>query len=325
MNRVLTTRYKRLSDWFYFFGVLPVLAAFPRRIGYGLAIKQGRHCFDVNEGIGDEVTRNISLVLDDFHWSALKKTEAARRVFEAQAAQDLDTFYLPFWKPANIRFNCRIEGIRLLDQARKEKRGVLLFTGNFGSPGCAVAALGLKGYKLHHFVPVHYEDAQPSSAYLAFEKLRKKWMTKGGAQVYELDLENPTNANASIADACRLLSQGEIVSMSLDLPPTGIKNRATVKFLGRDCLFAASLITLAHVAKAPVVPFFSVREKSKIWRQRVVIQKPVPMTGQPDADLQSCVDRLAEIILQHPDQWLGWEFLRSFWHDGDQANHRVAS
>ncbi len=325
MNRVLTTRYKRLSDWLYFFGVLPALAAFPRRIGYGLAIKQGRHFFNVNEELGSEVTRNISLVLDDRHWSAFRKTEAARRVFETQAARDLDTFYLPFWKPGNIRFNCRIEGVRLLDQARKEKRGVLLFTGNFGSPGCAVAALSLKGYKLHHFITAYDEQIPPGSAFLAFEKLRKKWMTKCGAQVYQLALENPTSANASIADVCRLLGQGEIVSMTLDVPPGGVKNRATVNFLGRNCLFAASLISLAHVSKSPVLPFFSVRDKAKIWRQRVILQKPVPMTGEPHVDLQSCADQLGDIILQHPDQWLGWETLPGFWHDGDQANHRVAS
>lgn len=312
----MITRYKRLSDWIYFFGVLPTLAALPRRVGYNFAIKQGRHFFDVNEKQAKEVSRNLSFVLDDRHWSAFRKTEAARRVFETLAAQDLDTFYLPFWSPANIRFNCRVEGVRLIDQARKEGRGVLLFTGNFASPACAVATLSLKGYKVQHFVQAR-EYARPGSAYLAFERLQTRWLTKCGAQVFKLALGETSVNSASIADACRLLAQGEVVSMALDIPPEGVKNRAAVNFLGRKCLFPAGLVTLAHVAKSPVLPFFSVRDKSRIWRQRVIIQKPVPMTDNPDLDLQNCTDRLADVILQHPDQWLGWEYLRSFWRDDD--------
>ncbi len=326
MDAVLTTRYKRLSDWFYFFGVLPALAALPRRIGYNLAIKQGRHVFDVNERMRTEVSRNLSFVLDDSHWSAFRKAEVARKVFETVTADDLDTFYLPFWNSANLRFNCRVEGIRLLQQARSEGRGVLLFTANFGSPDSAVTALSLKGFKVNHFAPEHTEHTSPGSAYLALERLRTKWMTKGGAQVFRLALgDNAGSASASINDACRLLNQGEVVSMILDVPPEATKNRSRVDFLGRSCLFPANLITLAHVSKSPVLPFFSVRDKTRIWRQRVIIQKPIAMTGHPEADLQQCADRLGEIILQHPEQWLGWESLRDFWRDADLTSQRLAS
>jgi len=325
MRTVLTKRYKRLSDWFYFFGVLPALAALPRRIGYNLAIKQGRHIFDSNEELRKEITRNLSFVLDDTHWSAFRKAEVARKVFETATAEDLDAFYLPFWNSANLRFNCRVEGVRLLEQARSEGRGVLLFTGHFGSPDSAVTALSLKGYKIHHFAPERNEQTPPGSAYLAFERLRRKWMIKSGAQIFPLATGENTSSGASITDACRLLNQGEIVSMIFDIPPEGIKNRARVDFLGRSCLFPASLVTLAHVSKSPILPFFSLRDKKRIWRQRVIIQKPISMTGQPEADLQQCADRLGEMILHHPEQWLGWESLRDFWGDEDQSTHRMAS
>jgi lauroyl/myristoyl acyltransferase len=318
----LTKRYRRVSDWAYFFGVAPLSAALPRKLGYSLMRRQARHIGRANSARRQDMTRNISMTLDDEQWSALAKAETAFRTFETVATEDLETFCFPFWNERSIGRYYTFEGFEKIDRARSLRRGALLFTGRLGSLSSALVALAVHGYPCSHVT----HDAPPEApqaldahpAFCAFESLQRQWMRKrmGRDPLYVDPVQEsylPTSATPAVIEVYRLLARNEIVSMSIDTPPLGIRNGAKVKFLGRECLFPTILVNIAHRSKAPVLPVFALRDPQEFWRQTIVVQEPVQMTGEVEEDLQRCVDSLAEVVLEHPEQWGGWDSLHLLW------------
>jgi lauroyl/myristoyl acyltransferase len=325
----LTSRYKRVSDWAYFFGVTPALALLPKKLGYPLMQRQGRHICRVNPIHRQNASRNISLVLDDEQWSALAKTQVVTKTFEVMVAEDLDTFYFPFWNENNIRRCFSFEGLDHIDRARRQRRGVLMFTGHFGSICSSLVALSLRGYTLNHLSRDSRNETSFHPAFRAYARCKLAWMKrKTGRDMLFIDADQGTYSQLSsasaIIEAYRLLSQNEIVSMAVDVPPQMVKRTAKVEFLGRECLFPTGLISLAYQSKAPVIPYFVLRDKDAMWRQTVLVQEPIPMSGNVKVDLQKCVDRLGDMIREHPEQWYTWDSLSLFWADPGTADASAA-
>jgi len=325
----LTSRYKRLSDWVYFFGVTPALALLPQKLGYALMRRQGRHVCRVNPVHRQDTSRNISLVLDDEQWSPLAKTQVAEETFEVMVAEDLETFYFPFWDENNIGRYYQFEGLEHIDRARRLRRGALLFTGHFGSVCSSLVAMSLRGYTLNHLSRDSRTEAGVHPAFRAYARMKLAWMKKKtGRDMLFINADQGTytqfSSASAIMEAYRLLSQNEIVSMAVDVPPQMVKSTAKVEFLGRECLFPTGLINLAHQSKAPVIPFFVVRDKNEMWRQTIVVQEPVTISGNLRLDLQKCVDRLGDMIREHPEQWYTWDSLSHFWADPGPAAESAA-
>lgn len=325
----LTSRYKRLSDWAYFFGVTPALALLPKKLGYALMRQQGRHVCRVNPVHRQDTSRNISLVLDDEQWSALAKTQVVTKTFEVMVAEDLETFYFPFWNENNIGRYYTFEGLEHIDRARRLRRGALMFTGHFGSICSSLVALSLRGYTFNHLSRDSRNEPGFHPAFRAYARLKLAWMKKKtGREMLFIAADQGAysqhSSASAVMEAYRLLSQNEIVSMAVDVPPQMVKSTAKVEFLGRECLFPTGLINLAHQSKAPVIPFFAVRDKNEMWRQKVVIQEPITMSGNVKVDLQKCVDRLGDMIREHPEQWYTWDSLSLFWPDGGTADASAA-
>jgi len=325
----LTRRYKRLSDWAYFFGVTPALALLPKKLGYALLRWQGGHIARVNRIHRADTSRNISLVLDDEQWSALAKTQVTDKMFEMTAAEDLETFCFPFWNESKIGRYYSFEGLEHIDRVRRLRRGALMFTGHFGSVSSSLVALSLRGYTLNHLSRDSWKDASLHPAFRAHARFKLAWMKKKtGRDVLFIDAgegtSSPLSSALGVVEAYRLLSQNEIVSMAVDVPAQRSKDTVKVDFLGRQCLFSTGLINLAHQTKSPVIPFFALRDTNEMWRQKVVVQEPITMSGDVRADLQKCVDRLADMIREHPEQWYNWHSLSRFWADSGTANESAA-
>jgi len=279
--------------------------------------RQGRHVCRVNRVHREETNRNVSFVLDDEQWSALAKTRAAYKTFEVMVAEDLETFYYPFWNENNISKYYTFEGLEQIDRARRLRRGALLFTGHFGSVCSALVAMSLRGYTLNH-LSRDSTEAGFHPAFRAYARLKLAWMRrKTGRDMLFINADQgaytQVSSASAIMEAYRLLSQNEIVSMAIDVPPQMVKSTVRVEFLGRECLFPTGVINLAHQSKAPVIPFFVLRDENEMWRQKIIVQEPVQMSGNVQLDLQRCVDRLGNMIREHPEQWYAWDSLSHFW------------
>jgi hypothetical protein len=61
-----------------------------------------------------------------------------------------------------------------------------------------------------------------------------------------------------------------------------------------------------------------------MWRQTIVVQEPIMMSGNVQVDLQKCVDRLGDMIREHPEQWYTWDSLSLFWANSGSATESAA-
>ena len=129
--------------------------------------------------------------------------------------------------------------------------------------------------------------------------------------LFRLDANSADSASAAM-QAYRMLSEKQLVSMAIDVPPLWVGNKAHATFLGRRCLFPTGLVQLANLANVPVVPYFSIRDSAEPMRQTLVIQEPISLQGDLSRDLQSCIERLQQVIRDHPDQWLLWDSFETF-------------
>jgi KDO2-lipid IV(A) lauroyltransferase len=313
----LTKRYKRLPDWLYFFGALPLLSVLPRGIGYRLTQQLGRHFFRVHQANQRATWSNISLVLDDGIWSPSAKAEAAHRSFEVMAAGDLDAFYFSRWTPRSLPEFYSFQGLEQIDRAHAEGRGVVLFTGHFSSLCSALVAFALKGYPLNHLTPGFRHEDPSHPAFRAHARFKLRRMRRQiGRDLIHLDSDSgartPLSAAQASFEALRLLGENELVSMAIDVPPQLTCGTAKVNFLGRPCRFEGGVVSLALQSEAAVLPYFVLRDRDRPWRQRLTVQPPVRLSGSLRTDLQRCVDRLEEMILAHPEQWRRWDSLSRF-------------
>lgn len=307
-------RYKRVPDWLYFFGVLPAAALLPRKWAYRLVRRQGSHFYNCQAIHRASVIQSLQQVFDTFTPGSRDLTAIARGTFESLAFDDFEAYYFNSWNPANIDRYFKFEGLEHLERAMSQDRGVLLFTAHLGSPCSAVVAMSLKGYPLYHLVNDSPANTHFPAAFRSYARLKIKWMERRMGRrfiLFRLDANSADSASAAM-QAYRMLSEKQLVSMAIDVPPVWVGNKARTTFLGRRCLFPTGLVQLANLANVPVLPYFSIRDSAEPMRQTLVIQEPISLQGDLSWDLQSCIERLQQVIRDHPDQWLLWDSFETF-------------
>jgi len=310
---VLTRRYKRVPDWFYFFGLLPFLALFPRKWAAPILRWQGKHIHDVQDFHRTLVYRNMNELLTT-RLSPAERAAAARKTFDVWVWEDFEAFYFPFWKSSNIDRYFTFEGLENLDRALEQGKGALLFSGHIGSTCAAVIALALKGYPLHPLIHSSPNDPTMPAAFRSYARVKIHWMTQtSGQEPVVVALNGPAEANSMAAvDIYRILSQNHFVSVAMDVPPHLADNREEVDFLGHRCCFPVGLLKLAYLSGTPVIPYFSWRDPEDWTRQRLRVQPPIQISRNLKNDLQRCVDRLSDQIMERPEQWLSWDSFDHF-------------
>jgi lauroyl/myristoyl acyltransferase len=243
--------------------------------------------------------------------------QIAEKSLEIKVCEDLDTFYFPFLNEGNVDRYFAFSNLHFLDDALKQGKGALLFTGHFGSVCAPLVVLALKGYASYHLSRDSRFERGLNTAFRAHARLKTSFMSrKMGRELLYIKTDQQSYRQVSAAEATllsyRLLSQNQTVSMAIDIPPGMAKGAEVVRFLGEDSLFPTGIVALAQKSGAPVIPFFVARDREDRSKQRLVLQEPVQISGDSRADLQRIVDRLSACIEQDPEQWFSWDCLSHF-------------
>jgi KDO2-lipid IV(A) lauroyltransferase len=311
---VMEKRLKVAPDWLYFFGLLPAFALLPSQLGYRLVRTLGNQVAKVQETSRRHMIQNLNSVLPP------ERTEEvpliAKRFFQVLTSEDLEGFYFPFWTKSNIDRFFTFEGLEHLQEALNSGRGALLLTGHIGCVCSALTALGLKGFPITHVARDYVNDSSIPSAFRAYGLRKIRWMeSKMGRPVIRAtsdDRLRSLSSASAVLQICRSLSSNQMVSMALDALPERVQETGTVMFLGRLSRFPTNTIHLAHQCRAPIIPYFAIRDRRQWSRQRIAIGPPITLTGDIQTDLQLCADRLDRVILEYPEQWFSWDSLGHF-------------
>lgn len=106
------------------------------------------------------------------------------------------------------------------------------------------------------------------------------------------------------ADLQKHLEEGGAVVALLDVAPAslGLRDRATVTFLGREIELAVGLMRLATSLQVPVIPY----DGRVVGSRRVLTFHPPHRADAPEALLRDTIATLEGVVRTRPWDWQGW-------------------
>ena len=304
-------RFRRLPDRFYFFGLLAILAALPRRAAYSLARKLGRSLERRHPETREAILENLRTL--SLRETARDLRPLVRNCFEHIACEDLDAYYYPFWSPQNLATYFDVSGLRHLDRALDQGKGAILLTGHLGAVCAGMVALGVLGYPIRHVARDYRADASIEPAFRNFALAKIRWMESkmGRPLIYTHSGDTP-NLARSVLKIKQALSNNQLVSMAIDVNPTWVNDAVSVSFLGRRCRLTSSLVRLAYDCQCPIIPYFNLRHSRSWFRHRLEVLPELELSGHLLSDVQCCADQLQTAIQGDLAQWFSWDSLGQY-------------
>ncbi len=307
-------RLKRLPDRLYFAGLLPLLSRFPPPLGYRMIRWLGRRVarsFPEHRLLLSEKLQTY-LPGEVLHETAAE--QLADEHYQILVSEDLDAFFFPRWNRVNLSRFFSFDGLDYLEAQRTQGRGAVLFTGHVGGVCAALVALGVLGFPVTHLAREYPEDDSFPSAFYRYALRKVNWMEQqlGRSLIYAGAPKDPESRAATVMAAAQALRKGQLVSMAIDVPPSRAGQGVEVDFLGRRCRFPVNFVKLAHDCRVPLIPYFILRDRTRWWRQQLIVQEPIQPGRGVGESLQACVARLEGIVVARPEHWFAWDSVDHF-------------
>jgi KDO2-lipid IV(A) lauroyltransferase len=267
--------------------------SFVRVLGHGL----GRVAYLV-----DRPRRRIALDNLAFAFpgrSSSERKALTKSMFAHFGAVVLELIKFGTYSREQMRAAADVEGEERFQQARRQGRGVLFFTGHFGYWEMQAMRHALMGEPISAL-------ARPLDNPFLHSMLEDIRTSTGNTVIYR---------QGAVRRMLRELAAGRGIAVLIDqhLHTDAID----VGFFRRPAATTSALAALALRTGAPVIPVFALPLPH--GRYRFIYEHPVdpPRAGTPDAVrefTQRCTDVLEMYVRRHPDLWM-WMHRR--WRDRD--------
>lgn len=221
-----------------------------------------------------------------------------RKVIFRQSLRNMLKNYFEVAFIANGKFHSQkiseittASGLEHLDRIVREDRGALLYSGHFGNFPLMVIWLGIRGYP----VATIYKEAKnfPDDF---FGNIMRRF--------HVLPLKYSSDASMTMA-TIRALKEKKIVLIQNDQShPNGIY----VNFFHNSVPAPAGPALLAKRVGVPLIPAYVRRDKNN--HHHITVLPEIELLQDDDHDkflqrnTQAQMDWIAEILLQHPEEWL---------------------
>jgi len=188
---------------------------------------------------------------------------------------------------------------RILQDALKQERGVIIATGHYGAVEFLPVYLAMKKY--------------PTVAVAKFTTERLKEVAVSRANRVGLDVIVPGNGTNVLHEASKVLSRNKVFVIQCDETDEWHRDRnATMEFLGRMIHPDRMLKVLCKRTGAVLLLGLLQREGKKGYKlllHRVPCERDVPINI-------GTLKLLEKYIYQHPEQWYEWKKYDKFAHAG---------
>lgn len=235
------------------------------------------------------VLRNQRVVRGRRGWLAERWN--AYRVFAELARSMTDGMQL--WGPRPPAMDLAVRDAGRFDEAWAEGRGVVVVTGHFGSWEVGTRALSRRGRRV---TMVTAQEPNPSVRAFVHEM-----RTRHGTGVVYSD-----RSYLAGLGALRALRRGDVVGMQIE-PWGPLPGSHAVEFCGVRTRFQLGPFELARIARAPVVPIFTLRRGHR--RYELIVTDRFDVATREDAmrALEATAAHYEALVRQHPQQWLMFE------------------
>jgi lauroyl/myristoyl acyltransferase len=223
-------------------------------------------------------------------WDAEKVSRAVAGGLARYAGRD---YLLDGLDPAALDRRFRVEGVELLRELHRERRGVILVGCHLGGHLSAVHWLLRKGFPIRMLVqrPRHVSRALGRE----FDRDDPGYPQSGFFVRRDLP---PQEAAARLVRAWKALREGYVMYLNSDVP-WEIATARRARFLGREMPLLSLWADLAAITRAPVVRVFCTHEADGVYRIR--FEGPIHVSpGGEQTALEEYLGRLEAMIREHP-------------------------
>ncbi len=283
------------------FRLLATLAPLlPARVAYWVCDRVGDLIYRLLPRRRATVRRNLSIAL---RRSSGEVEPLVRETFRQGMKYYYDTFRIPALTDADLDRLIDVEGWENVERALEAGKGVVIFTGHFGSPALVAQIVAVRG---HHITSV-VEPVKPARLFDLINGVR------GNDRITFLPL-GPDN----FRDLARVLRQNQIVGIvgDRDILGTGV----TVKLFGVETRLPAGPVMLCVRTGAALIPAFTFRKANGRFGGRVgapvVLDRTGDLRESVSVNTQKLAALLEEAVVKSPEQWIVFEPL---WPEGSVA------
>lgn len=268
----------------------------PYPLAYALAVLVARLWYATGSNVGI-IKKNISRALN-LDIGDPEVHRIAVRVFINWGKNIVDFLRHRIISRETLRSKVSLEGIEYLDEALKEKKGVVIISSHIGNFEWGACRLAVDGYKMWGISL--FRKSERTNRF--FQASR---MTKGFKTLYI----------NKIIHIFRHLNNNEIVAIPSDWAPTG-KTPRHFKFFGRMAVLPTGALQIALRSGAPLVPSFIWRDGK--YTHHLVIRKPIELDREGDREelISKNMDKLIAVMEAHiRDHIAEWELFHDIWID----------
>jgi KDO2-lipid IV(A) lauroyltransferase len=268
----------------------------PYPLAYAFAVSAARIWFATGFNVGI-IKKNISRVLNlDIEDPQVHKT--AVKVFTNWGKNVTDFMRHQVVSKESLKSRVSVEGLEYLDEALKEKKGVVILSSHIGNFEWGACRLAVEGYKI--WGVSLFRKSERMNRF--FEDMR---LTKGLKTLYI----------NKIIHLFRHLKNNEIIAVPSDWAPTGKPSRS-FKLFGRRVELPTGALQIALRSGAPLVPSFIWRDGK--YTHHLVIRKPIELDreGERDELIAKNMDKLITVMEIHIREHITeWELFHDIWID----------
>ncbi len=223
-----------------------------------------------------------------------KIKKIVRDIAELKGVRKVQKYLIPHMDKHYIEQFVNVEGIQYLDQALKEKKGIVLMTGHLGIPHLGWCALRTMGYNVAVLKGGGAPRGSKHSKYKYYD-----------TEENTIFLHDPSPKVAYKKKILDTLRSGGTIYFAADIAEG--KSSEEITFLGVKMNFPTGMIYFAHQADATIIPFIHFYRRGKI---SLIFKKPINnhwTEGKMEynAILKKYAKILEHYILKYPEQYLG--------------------
>ena len=268
---------------------MDIAAVVPLRFTWRLAELLGRLWYRLDSKHRLIALNNLKLAWGE-ELTERERINIARRNFIHLVRVVLELFYIRKVTLEEVDGFATFEGVKNLNAALEEGRGVLVMTSHFGNWELMALAYSLR------YRPVSLVIRPLDIPFL--DSLITNIRTRGGNQMIA--------KKGSVRKVLRLLAAGEVVGLLIDQNPAW-EEGVFVPFFKEIACTNKALSALALRTNAPVIPVYNVRKPNGTYR--IVFEPEVVLdrSGDTRRDMEENTANFNRIIesyvRRHPEQW----------------------
>jgi KDO2-lipid IV(A) lauroyltransferase len=263
-----------------------------------------RRMGDIHFSLSGGVRRNIEKALyDALDENPEKISKITRQVMQTHYIDRLIIFLFPRIKPLNIHKLVEIDGLKILNEALKQKKGALLVHPHFGPAQLLIFALAFSGHKVTQ-IGLRREEGLSFIGRNVQMRIRLKYELSAPATMFHM--------GSYFRDIIRGLNDNHIVLITGDGAGENkpAKSYHSFPFLGRSMYLPEGPVKLALHTGAPLIPVFLLPGAGKVPFKAAILE-PVKLYKEKgiEYNMTDYVRLLESYIRSYPGMWHFWDII----------------